>query len=103
MGIFNFGGVSKYQYNKVAAYCDILFKIAVYNRILLLYVNNADIQDIVKPEDVSKRVFAELALYEIEDLKEFLKGVNETAEELLNKMQFEANARKAVEKLFPKG
>lgn len=103
MGLFNFGGVSKDEFNKLLKYYDIMSNIALYNKIVLLYLNDEEAQKIIKPEELTQKVFGRFTLYEIEDLKDLIKTVDEAAEETLNQISCEANARIMVDKMFPNG
>ena len=103
MGLFNFGGVSKDEFNKLLKYYDIMSNIALYNKLVLLYLNDEEAQKIITPEELTQKVFGRFSIFEIEDLKEFIKNVDEAAEETLNQMSREANARIMVDKMFPNG
>lgn len=102
MGLFNFGGVSKNEFEKLLEAYELLYRVAVYNRVALICITKEETENIT-PEEAAEKLFGRFSIAQVNYIKELHASVNESADKIIKQLMLEANARKAVDKLFPNG
>lgn len=102
MGLFNFGGVSQNKYEKLLEAYELLYRVAVYNRVALICITQENMKDIT-PEEAAEKLFGKFSIGQINYIKELHENVNASADKTVELLLLEAGAKDAVNKMFPNG
>lgn len=79
MGLFNFGGVSKNEFEKLLEAYELLYRVAVYNRVALICITKEGTENIT-PEEAAEKLFGRFSIAQVNYIKELHASVNESAD-----------------------